>query len=121
MTIATVQENITNARLGPDKNILPNLSGNILVIGGDTESPPFTVKGFRSLGFIDPGDLTGVTAFQIHVSNLLLGTYANLDISDFTAGTLQAFSTELVKGWAFAKIVLVGTLTGSGNIPIGLS
>jgi len=121
MTIAIVNLNIDNAKLGPDKNILPSLPGNIVLLSTDTESAVFRIEGFRSLGLIDTGLLTGVTAFQIQVSNLLNGTFAKLDITDFVAGVLTAHSTTFIAGWRFAKIKLIGTLSVSGNIPICLA
>ena len=121
MTIAIVNINIDNAKLGPDKNILPSLPGNIVLLDTDTESAVFRIEGFRSLGLIDTGNLTGVTDFEIHVSNLSDGTFAPLDITAFVAGVLTAHSTTFIAGWRFAKIVLGGDLSVAGNIPICLA
>ena len=121
MTIATVQENIDKAKNGPDKNILPDMALNIPLVGGDDASSAFSVKGFRALGLIDDGNLTDVTAFQVHVSNLIDGTFAPLDIEDFPAGSLLAHGTTFIAEWAYAKIVLIGTLSTTGNIPLSLS
>ena len=121
MTISVVDFSIANPSLGPDKNILPSKAGNIVVLTTDTESDPFSVAGFRALGLITDGAITGLTAVTVQVSNLEDGTYAPIDLDDFAADTLLAHNTTLIAGWKFAKLVYSGTITVAGDIPICLA
>lgn len=107
------------ANRGADKNLLPSDGGNLAVINGNTEGPEIDIRGYRAIGLI-ASVITGMTAYQIHVSNESGGTFAALAIDDFPADDL-AHGTSFIAEWNFAKIVYVGTVTGSGIVPYSLS
>jgi len=104
---------------GPDKNILPSMTHDLPLISGDTESTVFSIEGYRGLGLIVPDTLTGVAGLSIEVSNIQGGTFAPLPIVGIVPG--KSYNIGLISPWRFAKIVLLGDLTGSGNIPLVLS
>ncbi len=120
MTTATIKTVALPKTQGPDKNILPNNQGIVDWVSGNDESPVIDIRGFRGLGFISPAALTGVTAIQVHVSNLKTGTFAVLNIPDFPVA-LKAYGTTFIAEWNYAKFVLVGALTGAGETPYNLS
>ena len=119
MTIAVVT--LGEGNKGPDKNILPNHPGIISWINGDTESLPIDVRGFRSLGIIDPSGLTGPTEWVIFVAATKDGLYAPLNTDAFAAGTLKAFGTIFIADWNFAKVVPNATVTAPGDMPFNLT
>lgn len=121
MTSAVITGNIDKAQVGPDKNILPDYAGIIKWINGDTESLPFSVKGFRGIGIIDPGTIVGPTLWAVHVAATKDGLYAPLSISPYTAGTLQAYGTSFGAEWNYAKILANATVTTGGDMPFCLS
>ncbi len=118
MTISV--KTLVPARKGPDKNLLPSDGGDLAVIADDTEGPEIDIRGYRAIGLIGTSGITGLTAYQIHVSNKSGGTFAALAIDDFPADDL-AHGTSFIAEWNFAKIVYVGTVTGSGTVPYSLS
>lgn len=111
---------LEGTKKGPDKNILPSDGGDLTVVSGNTEGPEIDVRGYRAIGLIANSGITGLTAYQIHVSNKSGGTFAALTIDDFTADGL-AHGTSFIAEWNFAKIVYVGTVSGSGTVPYSLS
>ncbi len=103
----------------PDKNLLPSDGGDLAVVSGNDEGPVIDVRGYRAIGLI-AAVITGMTDYQIHVSNKSDGTFAALAIDDFPADGL-AHGTSFIAEWNFAKIVYVGTVTGTGTVPYSLS
>ena len=125
MTIAKVNTNTGGkSEVGPDRARKPSMPNSVTWISGNTESEEINVEGFVGVGFfgLDTGQLVGATAIQVHVSNKLGGVFAKLNIDDFVlTGSTLAFSTTFVAEWCAMKFVLVGALTGSGEMPYCLS
>ena len=121
MTQATTVGNTDNSQNGPDKNFLPQMAGSITWANGNDLSQAIVSKGYRALGIIDPGTITGATGWEVLVCNKIDGTYAPLDGVLFTAGTLKAFGTLGIAEWNYFKIRAVGAVTGAGVMQYNLS
>lgn len=125
MTIATVKINTGGkSEVGPDRARKPSQPNFVTWVSGNNESPEINVEGFVGVGFfgLDTTQLVGATAIQVHVSNKLGGVFAKLNVDDFVLGaTTLAFGTSFVAEWCAMKFVIVGTLTGSGEMPFCLS
>lgn len=123
MTISVTTLNVSKAdQRGPDRSILPDLSGLITVVSGDSESDPINIKGLHAIGLVLPAAITSVVTVELHVSNLEDGTYAKLaDSGEFTLGALQAVSSTSILAWNWLKVVYVAAATGGGSIPLSFS
>lgn len=125
MTIAQLNGDGKKGSESPDKAILPDKNDSVKWISGDTESVEIDIRGFRGVGVITPGidELTGATGIQIHVSTKKGGLYTKLNIDDLTLDAVLdlAHTTSFIAEWAYMKFVIVGTLTGAGDMPYCLS
>ena len=121
VTVANLPTDGT-AGSGADRSRLPDQTGNITVISGNTESDVINTKGLHAVGLVLPAAITGMTGVEIHVSNLLDGTYAKLANSgEFTLTARKAVGSSFISEWNYMKIVYVGTVTGSGEIPLSFA
>lgn len=108
---------------GPDRDQLPDISGNIVIITDDEESKVINIKGLHAVGLILPAAIAGLTGVELHVSNLEAGTYAKLaEGGEFTLDALKAVGSAFITEWNYLKIVYVGTATTGGEeIPLSFS
>ena len=123
MTISVTDLNVSaKDQRGPDRDLLPDISGLVTVISGDTASSPINIKGLHAVGLVLPAAITGMTGVELHASNVEDGTYAKLDQSgEFVLSALKAVGSSFITEWNWLKIVYVGTVTGSGEIPLSFA
>lgn len=125
MSISVTAENVNeDNQMGEDRSILPDLAALITVIADDTESEPMNIKGLHAVGLLLPTTaLAGLTGVELHVANKEDGTYAKLvEGGEFTlTAALQAVGSPFILEWNWLKIVYVGTVTGSGEIPLSFA
>jgi len=108
------------------KSVLPNIDNSVAWVSGNNESPEIDIRGYRGIGLHAPDmdDLVGATEIQIHVATKKGGLYGLLpgvDPITLLQSAIVPFSTSFIAEWSSMKFVIVGTLTGSGNMPYCLS
>lgn len=110
---------------GPDRSQPPFDDGNIVVAAGNTESGELDIRGLRAMGVTLPAtaDITGLTGIEIHVASKKGGVYAKLaQEGEFSTDTeKQGVGSSFLYEWNSAKIIYVGTITGSGSIPLSFA
>lgn len=126
MTISVTTLNVSKKdQRGPDRSQLPDVSANVDVIDTDTESKVINIKGLHAVGIVLPSttDIAGLTDVEIHVSNLEDGTFALLaQEGSFALGAAKsAVGSGFLVEWNYMKLVYVGTITGSGEIPLSFA